>query len=86
MYEEKLQKILIKLVEEYIDKLNILEEDFKIGKISPSGFIEKWDAEIKKLKELRDKANADFIFTNAIIKAFNKAVEKTKRTAQEVKP
>ena len=78
MNEEKLQKVLVDLVKGYIDEFNSLEERFDGGEISPSAFINEWDSQIKKLNELRDNAKANFLFSEAIIKAMNETIKQMK--------
>ncbi len=84
MNEEDLRNVLIKLSKEFNEKEEDILQELYSEKISAEEFIDKKLKITEEFKNKYEDIRSDFILTNAIIIALNKAIEATKRIAQEI--
>ena len=84
MNEEDLRNVLIKLSKEFNEKEEAILQELYSEKISAEEFIDKKLKITEEFKNKYEDIRSDFILTNAIIIALNKAIEATKRIAQEI--
>ncbi len=83
MYEEKLYKAVEKLYKEFIEKKEALLLEFNSEKISAEEFISRKCEMTEKFRDQYDKIRADFVFSMALVEAFNKTMEEIKKNNPE---
>ncbi len=83
MNEEDLRNVLIKLAKKLNEEEEKLLEEFNSEKISAEEFISRKCEMTEKFRCQYDKIRADFIFSMAIVEAFNKTMEEIKKNNPE---